>query len=136
VKVYRERKIIAPVVINLSTRWRRSASHLGHFTPGERTSGAYCMVGREGPTTGLYGLEKRKISFFCMRLNRFFLDCPEPSLPTAPNSSAYRGADKSLARATSRCILFDGETISCDASLVIYINSTNIRSIMIVNGIY
>jgi len=33
----------------------------------------------------------------------------------------YRGSDKSLARPTSRCILFDGENISCDASLVIYI---------------
>ena len=35
--------------------------------------------------------------------------------------SYYRGADKSLARPTSRCILFDGENISFDASLVIYI---------------
>ena len=35
----------------------------------------------------------------------------------------YRGADKSLARPTSRCILFDGENISFDASLAIYINS-------------
>ena len=33
----------------------------------------------------------------------------------------YRGADKSLARSTSRCILFDGENISFDASLVLYI---------------
>jgi len=33
----------------------------------------------------------------------------------------YRGADMSLARPTSRCILFDGENISFDASLVIYI---------------
>ena len=32
----------------------------------------------------------------------------------------YRGADKSLARPTSRCILFDGENISFDASLVLY----------------
>ena len=32
----------------------------------------------------------------------------------------YRGADKSLARPTSVCILFDGENISFDASLVIY----------------
>jgi len=32
----------------------------------------------------------------------------------------YRGADKSLARPTSRCILFDGENISFEASLVIY----------------
>jgi hypothetical protein len=31
----------------------------------------------------------------------------------------YRGADKSLARPTSRRILFDGENISLDASLVI-----------------
>ena len=30
------------------------------------------------------------------------------------------GADKSLAQPTSRCILFDGENISFDASLVIY----------------
>ena len=33
----------------------------------------------------------------------------------------YRGADKSLARPTSRCILFDGENISFDASLAMYI---------------
>ena len=35
--------------------------------------------------------------------------------------SPYRGADKSLARPTSRCILFDGENISFHASLVLYI---------------
>jgi hypothetical protein len=33
----------------------------------------------------------------------------------------YRGADKSLARPTSPCILFDCENISFDASLVLYI---------------
>ena len=51
---------------------------------------------------------------------------------------------KSLARPTSRCILFDGENISFDASLVIYIYiyiyiyicSTNIPPIMIINRIY
>ena len=48
----------------------------------------------------------------------------------------YRSADKSLARPTSRCILFDGENISFDASLVIYINSNNILPIMIINRIY
>ena len=48
----------------------------------------------------------------------------------------YRGADKSLARPTSRCISFDGENISFDASLVIYINSTNNPPIMIINMIY
>jgi homoserine trans-succinylase len=49
------------------------------------------------------------------------------------SSCIYRGADKSLARPTSRCTLFDGENISFDASLVIYINSTNIPPIIIIN---
>ena len=48
----------------------------------------------------------------------------------------YRGADKSLARPTSRCILFYGENISFDVSLVIYVNSTNIPPFMIINRIY
>jgi hypothetical protein len=47
----------------------------------------------------------------------------------------YRGAVKSLARPTSRYILFDRENISFDASLVICINSTNIPPIMIINRI-
>jgi len=46
------------------------------------------------------------------------------------------GADKSLARPTSRCILFDGENISFDSSFVICINSTNIPPIMITKRIY
>ena len=61
-----------------------------------------------------------------------------------PAPVSYGGADKSLARPTSRCILFDGENISFDASLVtyihtyiyIYINSTNVPPIMIINRIY
>ena len=52
------------------------------------------------------------------------------------NVAVYRGADKSLARPTSRCILFDGENISFYAGLVIYINSTNIPPIMIINRTY
>ena len=50
----------------------------------------------------------------------------------------YRGADRSLARPISRCILFDGENISFVASLVIrvYINSINIPPITIINRIY
>jgi len=48
----------------------------------------------------------------------------------------YRSADKSLARPTFACILFHGESISFDASLVIYVNSTNIPPIMIINMIY
>jgi len=37
----------------------------------------------------------------------------------------YKGADKSLARPASSCILIDGENISSDASLYIYIYSSN-----------
>jgi len=48
----------------------------------------------------------------------------------------YRGADKSLARPTSGCILYDDENISFYASLVMYINSTNISPVMIINKIY
>ena len=43
----------------------------------------------------------------------------------------YRSADKSLARPNSRCILFDGNNISFDASIVTYISSTNIPPITI-----
>jgi len=50
--------------------------------------------------------------------------------------TTYRGADKSLARPTSRCILFDDENISFDARLVIYKNNINIPPIMIINRIY
>jgi len=48
----------------------------------------------------------------------------------------FWGADKSLGRPTSQFICFDGENISFDASLVIYINITNIPPIMIINRIY
>jgi len=48
----------------------------------------------------------------------------------------YWGADKSLDLPTSRCILFDGQNISFDASIVVYINSTNIPPVMVVNRIY
>ena len=43
----------------------------------------------------------------------------------AQSLTSYRGADKSLARPTFQCVLFDGENISFDASLVVYINSSS-----------
>ena len=46
-----------------------------------------------------------------------------------------RAVDKSLARPTSRCIFSDGENISFDASLIIFVNCTNISPIMIINRI-
>ena len=82
--------------------------------------------------------DMKKITFVlrnfanALRTNNFIL-CRELSI--FPPSHLYGGADKSLARPTSRCILFDGENISFDASLVIYINSTNIPPIMIINKI-
>src|SRR5215469_7471418 len=61
---------------------------------------------------------------------------PPASITEQDRQYTYRDADKSLARSTSRCILFGGENISFDASLVIYINCTNIPPIMIINRIY
>jgi hypothetical protein len=52
------------------------------------------------------------------------------------NPSSGRGADKSLARPTSRCISFDGENISFDVSLFMYINSINTPLIIIIGRIY
>ena len=43
---------------------------------------------------------------------------------------------KSLARPTSRYILFDGENSSFDYSLDIYIYSTNMPPVVIINRIY
>ena len=73
-----------------------------------------------------------KLKIFC----RCSLFPSWSSLGLISNTVLYRGADKSLARPTSRCILFDGENISFDASLVIYAYSTNIPPIMIINRVY
>ena len=54
---------------------------------------------------------------FCPSLN---------SISCIKNPAVYKDADKSLARPTSRCILFDGENIY----------SSNIPPIMIINRIY
>ena len=55
-----------------------------------------------------------------------------------PFSVKTGGSGKSLALFTSRCILFNGENISFDSSLVlyIYIYSNNIPPIMIINRVY
>jgi len=58
-------------------------------------------------------------------------------MPSVTQLQAFcRGADMSLARLTTRFILFDGENTSFDASLILYLNSTNIPPIMIINRIY
>ena len=59
----------------------------------------------------------------CNSVKRLFRSGLE-MLKLFPSSNIYslvQGADKFLARPTSRCILFDGENISFDASPVIYI---------------
>jgi hypothetical protein len=66
----------------------------------------------------------------------FFLRSTKEIGVTCPSDWLSKGADKSLARPTSRYVLFGGENISFDASLVIYINSNNIPPIMIINRIY
>jgi hypothetical protein len=65
-----------------------------------------------------------------------FLPGRAKDLPAPLYVTPYRAADKSLARPTSRYILFDCSNTSFDVSLVIYINSTTIPPIMIINRIY
>jgi hypothetical protein len=62
--------------------------------------------------------------------------CSPRSIIIVSEMDRYGDAENSLARPTSRYILFDGENISFDASLVTYIYSTNIPPIMIINSIY
>jgi hypothetical protein len=72
------------------------------------------------------------------------IDCqlyrpPETANFISANGRSYRGADKSLGRPISPCILFDGENISFDAGLVIYIYIyiyIYIPTIMIISRIY
>ena len=80
----------------------------------------------------------RKSPKFRRKCCPFFTSRLETAVSSETSVSFYQGADKSLARPTSRCILFDGENISFDASLVlyIYIYSANIPPIMIINRIY
>ena len=56
--------------------------------------------------------------FHCIRLLHHYLHVQLSPYAFTVNC-IYSGAGKSLARPTSRCILFDGENISFDASLVI-----------------
>jgi hypothetical protein len=69
--------------------------------------------------------------------NRSYLSSSSIHIDSSCTTRSYiRGADKSLARPTSRCILFDGENISFDASLILCVSSTNITPITIINRMY
>ena len=60
--------------------------------------------------------------------------CGHISLLLVTVGIIYRRAGRVISVAVS--ILFDGENISFDANLVMYINSTNIPSIIIMNRLY
>jgi len=53
-----------------------------------------------------------------------------------PQTWLYLSAGKSLPRPIPQCILFGGENIMFDASLVVYKNCTNIPPITIINRIF
>ena len=85
-----------------------------------RVSQEECARLREGvPYVKIYRYNPKHL---CSKLNGYG-DNGQRSLKirTYQHPSIDRGADKSLARPTSRCILFDFENISFDASLVLYI---------------
>jgi hypothetical protein len=63
------------------------------------------------------GLHVKTVQTLSM-LSQWFFHCCYCTRTSSP--ICVRGADKSLARPTSRCVLFDGENISFDTSLVIY----------------
>jgi hypothetical protein len=82
-------------------------------------------------------LEQMPVLIWRLTVSEFEL-LPSNSSSHGQNSviSFYGVGGNCLSRPTSRCILFDGQNISFDANLVIYINSTNIPPIMIINKIY
>ena len=88
-------------------------------------------------------VKKLQISTFIIKMYKGWLTPAVKKLQISTFTiKMYRGADKSIARPTSRSILFDGKNISFDTSLVIYIYiyiyiySINIPPIMIINRIY
>jgi hypothetical protein len=51
--------IYRPTFLDLGTRWsERSASCIGHFTPGERAPGTHWIGGWVGLRAGLVDMEK------------------------------------------------------------------------------
>jgi hypothetical protein len=98
--------------------------------------GTWFIWPRIWPHGGLCELRnKRLVSKKYVALRCYLIECEHLKLVDWC-MVIYRGANKSLVRPSSRCILFDCENISFDASLVMYINSTNIPLIMIINRIY
>jgi hypothetical protein len=95
-----------------------TAYYFSLMSPSQKNGILYYMGARHPPPSS-----KHPFSSLFSRQGEKQRELQNSTLP----GIRYRGFDKSLARPTSRCILFDGENISFDASLVTYsINSTNI----------
>jgi hypothetical protein len=62
-KAYKESRVIAPVILNLGTRWRwLLAARCDRFTPAERAHGTHWIRSRVGSRVDLDALEKRNVS--------------------------------------------------------------------------
>ena len=95
-------------------------------------------VSLKNPVT-LPGIDPGTVRLVAQHLNHYATRDPFNSLELAifiSKVSYYSVVAKSLARPSSRCVLFDGANISFDAGLVIYINSTNIPPITTINRTY
>jgi hypothetical protein len=96
----------------------KSAGESVQSTAGNR--GVRISVSNAGYTT----LRGRVRVLATHSIRQFPLHFPSRASPyaiTFRTQFTYRGADKSSARPTPHCILFEGENISFDASLVLYI---------------
>ena len=68
-----------------------------------------------------YGITTRSRKIFLNNLPKCLGILYRLRVQNLAHGRLIRGADKSLARPTSRCILFDGENISFDAYLLTYL---------------
>jgi hypothetical protein len=113
-----------------------TGDYLSHFTDAHELTRLY-HFNLPALTPNFHSLTQRLSTFYILRHCQKKKNLRHTTVKNNGHKfSLYMDAGKSLARPTSRCILFDCENISFDASLVIYINSTNIPPIMIVNRIY
>jgi hypothetical protein len=75
-KTYRRKRVAAPLILHLDTRWRRVVNLKPRpLYPGERTKVLISVEGGVGHRTGLNVLQERKMSCHCRDSN------PESSHP-------------------------------------------------------
>jgi len=125
---YRSQGISA---VNQKTRWNKPKDTpvLVHILLHMKRTPIFLCDGQFFLNFEFWNASKKcwKFWFHLQRVHYVFTNNSKAFLLYIPNQrKLYRGADRSLAWPTSRWILFDGQNISFDISLVIYINSTNI----------